>query len=69
MSPAARSAIYPSKGARGLLLCINPADEAESMHILDKTRSLLDLPREADRAMREAYEGCRLRWFRAPCRW
>jgi hypothetical protein len=51
-----------------LLLGRSPAG-TEAEKILDIVSELLDLPREADRTMKDSYRTCRTRWFRGQDRW
>jgi len=51
-----------------LLLDRSPAG-TEAEKILDIVSELLDLPRGADRTIRDSYRACRTRWFRGQDRW
>jgi hypothetical protein len=51
-----------------LLLERSPAG-AEAEKILDIVSELLNLPREADRTMKDSYRTCRTRWFHGRDRW
>jgi hypothetical protein len=52
-----------------LLLLDRSPSETEARKILDKVSDLLELPPEAQRAMRESYQRCGLRWFSAENPW